>query len=119
MRSPSPYAYTPFALAGRYALHPARQVTHFMGLRRLITRYRPDHAHAQLNKGALFLKQTINDLAYTSSDQLARNPVQYTRLLAFSVNVQKILGLRRQKPSMGLITRAEAGVASKTIQKKH
>ena len=53
-----------------------------------------------------------------------RSLVQYTRLLAssavhappcFSVNVQKFLSLRRQKPSMGLISRAKAGVASKKI----
>ena len=57
----------------------------------------------------MFLKQTM-------ADQLARNPVQYTRLLAFSVNVHKFPSLQRQKKAMGLISRAEAGVTSKKIQ---
>jgi hypothetical protein len=38
--------YTPFALAGRYTLHPGprpRQVTNFLGLRRLITTAQATH----------------------------------------------------------------------------
>jgi hypothetical protein len=49
MRSPSPY--TPFALTGRYALHPARQVTNFLGL--LALNYNRS-GHAQQLKGLFF-----------------------------------------------------------------
>jgi hypothetical protein len=42
---------------------------------------------------------------YASSDQLARNLVQCTRLLAFPVKAQNFLSLRRQKPIRGLCGR--------------
>jgi hypothetical protein len=35
----------------------------------------------------------------TDGNTAARNPVQHTRLLAFAVKAQFVLGLRRQKPS--------------------
>jgi hypothetical protein len=94
-------------LRARRPLHPARQITIFLGLRRLLITTTQGHHWPRTAKGALFLlNEADNSLPYASSDQLARNPVQYTRLLlAFSVNAQKILSLRRQKPIRGLCGR--------------
>jgi hypothetical protein len=54
-----------------------------------------------------------NGLPYASSDQLARNPVQHTHLLAFPANAQSFLSLRRQGNSqyaiLGLCGRRGGG----------
>jgi hypothetical protein len=57
------------------------------------------------------VSEAYNGLTYASSDQLARNLVQYTRLLAFSVKAQFFLSLRRQKPIRGRFVVAGGGVS--------
>jgi hypothetical protein len=65
-------------------------------------------AWPRTSNGALFASEAYNGLPYASSDQLARNIVQHTRLLTFSANAQKFRGLRRQKPKRGLCDRRKS-----------
>jgi hypothetical protein len=81
-------------------LPPARPITSFWAGGAYYSR--PGHHWPRTAKGERgSVSEADNGLPYASSDQLARNLVQHTRLLAFSANAQKFLGLRRQEGGEG------------------